>query len=71
MHDKQYDFAKDCSTTDACIGLMRSVYEGWEESQGALGMFCDLYKILYLTLDTKPHDYGIRRQDQSSDLLFS
>ena len=49
MQDKQYGFTKGRSTTDAGIGLIKNIYEAWEGSQDALGMFCDLSKAFMCT----------------------
>lgn len=69
FHSKQFGFTKGRSTTDAGVELLKSVYEAWENSQDALGIFCDLSKafdcVCHDTLIRKLHHYGIRNKSLS------
>lgn len=44
MTNKQFGFTKGRSTTDAGIDLIKHIFEAWEESRDAIGIFCDLSK---------------------------
>lgn len=73
FHSKQFGFTKGRSTTDAGVELLKNIYEAWENSQDALGIFCDLSKafdcVCHDTLIKKLHHYGIR--DKALRLLSS
>src|SRR5215216_6264461 len=64
LHSNQFGFTKGRSTTDAGISLLCSMFEAWEGSHDALGVFCDLSKALdcveHATLVKKLYHYGIR-----------
>ncbi|CAH2108918.1 unnamed protein product [Euphydryas editha] len=66
LHKKQFGFTKGRSTADASVELIKNVFEAWERSQDALGIFCDLSKafdcVHHETLIRKLHHYGIRNK---------
>lgn len=73
LHLKQFGFTKGRSTTDAGVELLKNIFEAWEASQDALGIFCDLSKafdcVHHDTLIRKLRHYGMR--DRALDLLTS
>jgi Reverse transcriptase (RNA-dependent DNA polymerase) len=73
FHIAQYGFTKGRSTTDAGVTLLRHIYDAWERSQNALGVFCDLSKafdcVEHQTLIYKLQHYGIKNVAQK--LIFS
>lgn len=64
MHDQQFGFTKGRSTTDAGVALLRHIYSAWDDSQDAIGVFCDLSKAFdcvdHQTLSLKLNHYGVR-----------
>ncbi|CAH2245090.1 jg15928 [Pararge aegeria aegeria] len=64
LHIKQFGFTRGRSTIDAGVELIQNIFEAWEESRDALGVFCDLYKafdcVQHETLVRKLHHYGIQ-----------
>jgi hypothetical protein len=73
FHGAQFGFIKGRSTTDAGVMLLRHIFDAWERSQNALGVFCDLSKAFdcvdYQTLLCKLQHYGIK--NIALKLLFS
>lgn len=73
LHNQQYGFTKGRSTTDAGESLLRHIYSAWNESQDAIGVFCDLSKafdcVHHETLISKLNHYGVR--DNALKLLKS
>lgn len=73
LHKNQFGFTKGRSTTDAGVELLKNIYTAWENSQDALGVFCDLSKafdcVNHDTLVRKLHHYGVR--SKASELLTS
>jgi hypothetical protein len=64
LHAQQFGFTKGRSTTDAGASLIKFILQSWEESQDAIGVFCDLSKAFdcvdHSTLICKLKFYGIR-----------
>lgn len=60
---KQFGFTRGRSTTDAASVLVKYIYESWEESCDAIGIFCDLSKAFdcvdHGTLILKLEHYGL------------
>jgi hypothetical protein len=73
FHEAQFGFIKGRSTTDAGVMLLRHIFDAWEGSQNALGVFCDLSKAFdcvdYQTLICKLQHYGVK--NIALKLLFS
>ncbi|RVE51884.1 hypothetical protein evm_003504 [Chilo suppressalis] len=73
LHCKQFGFTRGRSTTDAGVELIQQIFDAWENSQDALGVFCDLSKafdcVFHDTLLRKLHHYGFR--DTDLDLIAS
>lgn len=73
LHNRQYGFTKGRSTTDAGVELVRNIYDAFEESQNAIGVFCDLSKafdcVEHQTLLLKLKHYGV--EDRAIRLLKS
>lgn len=73
LNSKQFGFTRGRSTTDAGVELLAHIFEAWEESHDALGIFCDLSKafdcVSHDTLVRKLHHYGVR--NTALDLLIS
>ena len=69
----QYGFTKGKSTTDAGAALLKHIYDTWEKSQNAIGVYWDLSKAFdcvdHETLLLKLYNYGI--QNSSLDLSAS
>lgn len=57
MSKKQFGFTRERSTTDAGIYLINTIFDAWEESRDAVGVFCDLSKAF----DCVRHDILIRK----------
>ncbi|CAH2218019.1 jg27644 [Pararge aegeria aegeria] len=64
LHVKQFGFTRGRSTIDTGVELIHNIFEAWEESHDALGVFCDLSKafdcVVHETLVRKLHHYGIQ-----------
>lgn len=64
LHSQQFGFTKGCSTTDAGVSLVRNIYDAFEKSQNAIGVFCDLSKafdcVEHETLLIKLKHYGVK-----------
>lgn len=73
LHNEQYGFRKNRSTIDAGAALMQHIFSAWENSQDAVGVFCDLSKafdcVEHLTLLKKLRHYGVK--DAALDLVAS
>lgn len=73
LHHKQFGFTRGRSTTDAGVELLNHIFDAWEDSHDALGIFCDLSKafdcVFHETLIRKLYHYGIR--NTALDLLTS
>lgn len=69
----QYGFSKGCSTIDAAVDLVETIFRAWETSQDTLGVFCDLSKafdcVNHDILLAKLSHYGIK--NQSLDMMKS
>ncbi|MBF2463455.1 reverse transcriptase family protein [Listeria welshimeri] len=67
FHTEQYGFTKGRSTSDAGVALLKHIYDAWENSQNAIGVFCDLSKafdcVVHDTLLHKLNYYGIKGTD--------
>ncbi|CAK1581999.1 unnamed protein product [Parnassius mnemosyne] len=64
LHKNQFGFTRGRSTSDAGVELMKYIFNAWENSQDALGIFCDLSKAFYCvhheTLIRKLQHYGVK-----------
>lgn len=73
FNSHQFGFTKGRSTTDAGTVLLKHIYDAWEKSQDAIGVFCDLSKafdcVCHATLISKLKHYGIL--NRAIDLLHS
>lgn len=63
LHTQQFGFTRGRSTTDAAAVLIKHIYDAWEKSQDAIGVFCDLSKafdcVEHDTLIYKLKHYGL------------
>ncbi|GBP10621.1 hypothetical protein EVAR_76438_1 [Eumeta japonica] len=63
MGKKQFGFTLGRSTIDAGVELVEKIFKAWEDSQYAIGMFCDLSKMFgcvnHETLIRKLHHHGV------------
>lgn len=63
LHSQQFGFTRGRSTTDAASVLIKHIYDAWENSQDAVGIFCDLSKafdcVEHDTLLHKLKHYGL------------
>lgn len=66
LHNEQYGFTKGRSTTDAGVALLKHIFNAWENSQNAIGVFCDLSKafdcVRHDTLLRKLRHYGLENE---------
>ncbi|CAH2092484.1 unnamed protein product [Euphydryas editha] len=73
FHSEQYGFTRGRSTTDAGVALLKHIYDAWEKSQNAIGVFCDLSKAFdcvdHGILLSKLEYYGVN--DKALDLIAS
>lgn len=73
LHENQFGFIKGRSTLNAGTKVMSYILESWEESQDALGIFCDLSKafdcVQHDTLIMKLKHYGLT--DKALSLITS
>ena len=44
FHEQQYGFTKGRCTTDAGVTLIKNIFNAWEDTKDAIGIFCDLSK---------------------------
>ena len=65
LHPDQYGFTKGRNTTDAGAELLKHIFDAWERSKNAIGVFCDLSKAFdcvdHKTLLIKLSHYGIKK----------
>ncbi|CAK1581342.1 unnamed protein product [Parnassius mnemosyne] len=64
LHNNQFGFTRGRSTTDAGVELIKHIFCAWENSEDALGIFCDLSKafdcVHHETLIRKLQYYGVK-----------
>ncbi|GBP89069.1 Probable RNA-directed DNA polymerase from transposon BS [Eumeta japonica] len=63
MNVKRFGFSKGRSKTEAGVELIQQIFDVWEDSWDAIGVFCDLSKafdcVHHDTLIRKLHHYGV------------
>ncbi|GBP00810.1 hypothetical protein EVAR_67855_1 [Eumeta japonica] len=73
LNCNKFGFTRGRSTIDAGVELVEKIFEAWEDSRNAIGVFCDLSKafdcVNHETLIRKLHHYGVT--GRALDLLAS
>ncbi|GBP41961.1 Probable RNA-directed DNA polymerase from transposon BS [Eumeta japonica] len=63
MNVELFGFTKGRPTTEAGVELIQQIFDAWEDSRDAIGVFCDLSKAFDCvhrdTLIRKLHHYGV------------